>query len=122
LVGRGEVFTLLLFYLVLSKTREAIVTNATTSAQDFLKVCNDTVTVYLNGFPEYVVIGEGCLTVPLLANNFTLLDNKVFFWNSTPITLMKEDNEGTRGLSVPPWVAPTALLLIRGLLSKRAAL
>ena len=106
----------LFFYLILKTTA----TTTTFTEPTAVTVCNSTVAVYSNGFPLYTVIGKGCLVVPLLAENFTVSNGTVFFWDSGNVTLFSEPAEGGAKVSLPLWPVVTALLVLREVFSTKA--
>ena len=108
-----ETYTLILFYLVVGEGGYERPTAIT--------LCNGTATVFYDGFPIYTIIGRGCVTVPLLARNFTVSGDEVFFWN-LPVTLHSYEREGKASLTVPLWAIIILILVLRELTSTPASL
>jgi len=122
--GSGEVLTctFILFYLVVKTTTTTVHTSQTNATA--LTVCKDTVAVYSDGMPLYTLIGKGCLVVELLGNEYTVLNGTVFFWQTPKkmYSTVAEEYVEVHSITLPMWIVPTLILIIRELASTKADL
>ncbi len=112
-VGTVLKCAMVFFYIVFTTTTTFNVTTENTTKP--IIICNDTVVVYLDGYPVYTIIGKACITVVKLADSFTIINNTVYFWDvPTNVTLYAPPKRPHR---FPLWPFAVIILLLRKIFS-----